>query len=104
MPSERQRWARAVVCVVSCGLLLSGVTADLASALPPPLYDNLGTLHHAISTDSDVAQRAYIEALTTRYLGSLRASRATLDKAYADAMRVVWKTHPDDPDAGVLFA
>ena len=50
------------------------------------------------------AERAYIEALAKRYLGSPRASRAALDKAYADAMRSVWKTFPDDPDAGVLFA
>jgi tetratricopeptide (TPR) repeat protein len=147
----------------------------------PPLYDNLGTLHHAISTTSEAAQRyfdqglrlvyafnheeairsfeeavkldpnapmpywgiglalgpninaamskedgrraaeavkqagarlssattaerAYVEALTKRYLGAPRASRTAMDKAYADAMRLVWKTHPNDPDAGVLFA
>ena len=50
------------------------------------------------------AERAYIEALTKRYLGSSRASRASLDKAYADAMRSVWRAYPDDGDAGVLFA
>jgi tetratricopeptide (TPR) repeat protein len=50
------------------------------------------------------AERAYIEALAKRYLGPPRASRAALDKAYADAMRSVWKTFSDDADAGVLFA
>ena len=50
------------------------------------------------------AERAYIEASAKRYLGSPRASRAALDKAYADAMRSVWKTFSDDADAGVLFA
>jgi len=50
------------------------------------------------------AERAYVDALTKRYLGAPRASRAALDKAYADAMRVVWKAYPDDADAGVLFA
>jgi tetratricopeptide (TPR) repeat protein len=50
------------------------------------------------------AERSYIEALTKRYLGGPRVSRATLDKAYADAMRSVWNTFPDDVDAGVLFA
>ena len=182
MSSEREWWARTVLCAVSCVLLLCGAAADAAQAAPPPpLYDNLGTLHHPISTDSDLAQRyfdqglrlvyafnheeairafdeaakhdpkapmphwgialalgpninaamskedgrraveaikqakarlsaadaaerAYIEALTKRYLGSLRASRASLNKAYAEAMRVVWKAYPDDPDAGVLFA
>jgi tetratricopeptide (TPR) repeat protein len=33
-----------------------------------------------------------------------RAARASLDKAFADAMRTVWRAYPDDPDAGVLFA
>ena len=147
----------------------------------PPLYDNLGALHHPISTTSDLAQRyfdqglrlvyafnheeairsfeeaarqdpsapmpywgialalgpninapmskedgrraveaikqararvstatpaerSYIDALAKRYLGAPRASRAALDKAYADAMRSVWKAFPDDVDAGVLFA
>ena len=55
-------------------------------------------------SSATAAERAYIEALAKRYLGSPRASRAALDKAYADAMRSVWKTFPDDPDAGVLFA
>jgi tetratricopeptide (TPR) repeat protein len=50
------------------------------------------------------AERSYIEALTKRYIGTPRASRATLDKAYADAMRSMWKIFPDDMDAGVLFA
>ena len=50
------------------------------------------------------AERAYIEALTKRYLGSPRASRAALDIAYADAMRSVWRAYPNDVDAGVLFA
>src|SRR5262249_48573401 len=30
--------------------------------------------------------------------------RAKLDHAYADAMRQVWKQHPDDLDAATLFA
>jgi tetratricopeptide (TPR) repeat protein len=50
------------------------------------------------------AEQAYIEALTKRYLSTKRATRAVMDKAYADAMRTVWRTHPDDPDAGVFFA
>jgi tetratricopeptide (TPR) repeat protein len=49
-------------------------------------------------------ERAYVEALSKRYVGAARASRASLDKAYADAMRSLWKTYPADADAGVLFA
>lgn len=49
------------------------------------------------------AEQAYIYAIGKRY--SLKGStRPVMDKAYADAMRVVWKQSPDDLDAGVLFA
>ena len=169
---------RSIAYVAVAFLLLTSVGIARGA---PPLYDNLGTLHHPITTTSEVAQqyfdqglrllyafnheeairafeeaakhdpnapmpywgvalalgpninaamskedgrraaeaikqarsrlsraneseRAYIEALTKRYVGSPRASRATLDKAYADAMRSLWKTFPEDADAGVLFA
>jgi tetratricopeptide (TPR) repeat protein len=50
------------------------------------------------------AERAYIEALSKRYLSNKKASRSMLDRLYADTMRDVWQRYPDDPDAGVLFA
>ncbi|MDH5626345.1 MAG: tetratricopeptide repeat protein, partial [Nitrospira sp.] len=49
------------------------------------------------------AERAYIHALSKRY-EPRKKSRAVLDRAYADAMRALWREYPDDPDAGVLFA
>jgi tetratricopeptide (TPR) repeat protein len=49
------------------------------------------------------AERAYIDALAKRY-SAKGGSRASLDKAYADAMRLLWRRFPDDPDAGTLFA
>jgi len=50
------------------------------------------------------AERAYIEALTKRYVSTKGSKRAALDKVYAEAMRTLWRQNPDDPDAGVLFA
>lgn len=50
------------------------------------------------------SERAYIDALAKRYLSAKKASRASLDKAYADAMRTLWRRYPQDPDAGALFA
>lgn len=48
-------------------------------------------------------EQAYIDAISKRY--SVRSQpRASLDKAYAEAMRSVWRQFPDDPDTGVLFA
>ena len=49
-------------------------------------------------------EKDFIEALATRYAADPRAARAPLDQAYANAMREVWKRHPDDPEAGTLFA
>ena len=56
--------------------------------------------HHA---HVSAAEQAYINAIGKRYDLNGRG-RGALDKAYADAMRVVWQTFPNDPDAGVLFA
>ena len=53
---------------------------------------------------STAVERAYVEALSRRYLSKKRTSRVSKDKAYADAMRKLWRQYPDDPDAGVLFA
>lgn len=55
------------------------------------------------STHVSAAERAYIHAISKRYSQKSQAW-GTLDKAYAEAMRGVWRQFPDDPDAGVLFA
>lgn len=52
---------------------------------------------------ASLAEQAYIDAIGERYNVNAH-SRPALDKAYADAMRVVWRRFPNDPDAGVLFA
>jgi tetratricopeptide (TPR) repeat protein len=49
------------------------------------------------------ADRGYIDALSKRY-SRKGGGRAAQDKAYADAMRSLWREFPEDPDAGVLFA
>ncbi|CUQ65781.1 conserved exported protein of unknown function [Candidatus Nitrospira inopinata] len=57
----------------------------------------------AHSAHASEAERRYIEALGKRY-GSKGEPRKVRDKAYADAMRALWRDFPDDADAGVLFA
>lgn len=49
-------------------------------------------------------ERALIAALAKRYAQPQPEDRSPLDRAYADAMRAVWKAHPGDADVGVLFA
>jgi tetratricopeptide (TPR) repeat protein len=57
----------------------------------------------AHSVHASASERAYIEAIGKRY--SLKPNtRAALDKAYAEAMRSLWREFPNDPDAGVLYA
>ena len=49
-------------------------------------------------------ERATVEALAKRHSTAPGAERATLDRAYADAMREVARRFPDDLDAATLFA
>src|SRR5262245_64096978 len=49
-------------------------------------------------------ERALIEALAKRHSADPAATRETLDRAYADAMRDASRQFPDDLDAATLFA
>jgi tetratricopeptide (TPR) repeat protein len=49
-------------------------------------------------------EKALIQAQSKRYADPPPDDRASLDKAYADAMRDVWKRFPRDVDAGAMFA
>lgn len=49
-------------------------------------------------------EQALILALATRYADDPKLERATLDNAYADAMRKVAAAYPGDQDIAVLFA
>ncbi|HRF58749.1 MAG TPA: hypothetical protein PLH94_02410 [Fimbriimonadaceae bacterium] len=45
-----------------------------------------------------------IRAAERRYAMPQPSNRSMLDRAYADAMRRVWRSSPQDPDVGALFA
>jgi tetratricopeptide (TPR) repeat protein len=49
-------------------------------------------------------ERALIAALGKRFVQTQPEDRSPLDRAYAEAMRDVWKAYPKDPDVGVFFA
>ena len=49
-------------------------------------------------------EKDLIEALSKRYANPQPEDRTALDRAYADAMREVWKKYPKDQDVGALFA
>jgi tetratricopeptide (TPR) repeat protein len=77
------------------------------TAVPPPAAElawkelNLARKNAA---NASPVERALIGALTKRYANPQPQDRSGLDRAYADAMREVWKKYPKDPDVGALFA
>jgi len=62
------------------------------------------TLARQYADRSTPLERDLIAALGRRYADPQPDDRTPLDQAYAEAMRAVWKAHPDDADAGALFA
>jgi tetratricopeptide (TPR) repeat protein len=76
-------------------------------AVPPPAaelaWKELGIAQKNAGNASPV-ERALIDALAKRYANPQPEDRSGLDRAYADAMREVWKKYPNDPDVGALFA
>ena len=58
----------------------------------------------ALASRASAPERALIDALAARHSARADADRATLDRAYADAMREAARRFPDDPDASTLFA
>src|SRR5260370_24982842 len=76
-------------------------------AVPPPAaelaWTELGLAQKNVGNASPV-ERALIDALAKRYANPQPEDRSGLDRAYADAMREVWKKYPKDPDVGACFA
>ncbi|PYI61670.1 MAG: hypothetical protein DMF07_15315, partial [Verrucomicrobia bacterium] len=62
------------------------------------------SLAQKYSRGSSPVERALIDALAKRYANPQPEDRTPLDRAYADAMREVWKRFPSDVDVGAFFA
>lgn len=58
----------------------------------------------ALAPKASPVERAWIEALAARYSADPKADRHALDEAYAQAMGKLWRDHPEDLDAGTLYA
>ncbi len=58
----------------------------------------------ALASAAGAKEQAFIGALSKRYAAEAVADRKPLDEAYANAMREVAQSYPDDPDATALFA
>jgi tetratricopeptide (TPR) repeat protein len=75
--------------------------------VPPPAVELAWkelSLARENEKNASPVERALINALSKRYANPPPEDRSPLDRAYADAMREVWKKFPDDPDVGAFFA
>ena len=102
---------QAVALDPSCAMCQWGIAFALGPNINAPItpeaakeaYQAIGQARARAGSATD-RERAYIEALAKRYAPDPAAERAPLDRAYADAMRVVAQRFPDDLDASTLFA
>jgi hypothetical protein len=58
----------------------------------------------AFKSRASVAERAYIDALATRYSANAEADQQPLQIAYKNAMQDLARRYPNDADAAVLYA
>src|ERR1700736_3921831 len=96
----------------TCGMAYWGVALACGPHInfphvPPPAAELAWkelTLAQENVANASAVENALIEALGHRYANPQPEDRSPLDRAYADAMRAVWKAHSEDPDVGALFA
>jgi tetratricopeptide (TPR) repeat protein len=76
-------------------------------AVPPPAAELAWKeleLAQKSARNASPVERALIDALAKRYANPQPEDRSGLDRAYAEAMREVWKKYPKDPEVGAFFA
>jgi tetratricopeptide (TPR) repeat protein len=96
----------------TCAMAYWGRAISAGPNINNPLMDSAAAVSafQAVSRAAELSsgctavERALIAALQARYLWPAPENRASLDTAYANAMRMVWKEYPDDIDVVVLFA
>ncbi|MSU47657.1 MAG: hypothetical protein EXS37_00920 [Opitutus sp.] len=89
------------------GIALASGPHINAPFVPPPMAEQAWSalqLARKNAAGAKPVERALIEALGKRYAQPQPEDRGPLDRAYADEMRGVWKSYPNDTDVGVLFA
>lgn len=95
----------------TCGICYWGVALALgpninmpmADAVVPEAWEAIQKAK-ALAPNESPREQAYIEALQARYASDTSTPRATLDRAYADAMAALAQRFPQDADALTLYA
>ncbi len=90
-------WGQAI----SAGPNINNPTMD--SAAKAAAWETILQAQRHMAEASPLEQRL-IQALARRYTWPAPEDRKPLDSAYAAAMRAVYRTYPEDPDVGTLFA
>lgn len=95
----------------ACAMCYWGVALALGPHINAPMFpEAVAPAYEALQRALELSpraterERAYIEALSARYLADPPENRSHLDRAYADAMRELVRQYPDDLDAATLFA
>ena len=95
----------------NCAMAWWGVAAAAGPNINLPMDDAgakiaIGAITRAqlLASRASAVDQAWIAAMATRYSPDAKASRASLDSAYCNAMRKLSQRYPDDADAGALFA
>jgi len=89
-------WGQALV-------LGPNINMPMPPSAEPQAYE---LIQKAVALKAKVSERerAYIDALATRYSNEDKPNRKALDRAYAQAVRQLSERYPDDLDAATLYA
>ncbi len=95
-----------------CAMAYWGIAAANGPHINNPLVDEAHakaawvalSKARELAAGASAVDHALIDALGKRYENPQPEDRKPLDVAYADAMRKVWESHPDDADVGALTA
>lgn len=95
----------------SCAICFWGVALAFGPNINMPMGPEaeaqaIEAIHAALERigGASAKERAYIEALATRYGSEPLADRGHREAAYAESMRELHRLYPEDLDAAVLFA
>lgn len=103
----------AITLDASCAMCYWGIALALGPNINAPMDpstvpDALAALAKAqeLAPGASASEQAYIRALGARYSSNVApdADRAPLDRAYANEMKLLATTYPDDNDAVTLYA
>jgi tetratricopeptide (TPR) repeat protein len=110
--AAEQEFRRAVSIDPTCAMGWWGVALVNGPHINFPLVppDKAATAWEALTKAKALAhqvtpiEQGLIDALSKRYANPQPEDRMPLDMAYSEAMRQLWKAHPESSDVGTLFA